>query len=77
VHLGQKSVHVLVNLLALTFKFLLDQFHDLVLAARARNRLPDRTGNLVQAVNGSEIAHAFTHGHDQSLTSDSSGNNRI
>jgi hypothetical protein len=40
-HFSQKNFHVMLDLLPLTLKLLLDKLNDLVLAAGARNGLPD------------------------------------
>ena len=73
-HLIEECVHVVLDFLALSGKFLLDNIDDFLFVARLLDRLPDGAGDWVQTVDGGKVADAFAHGNDESLAGDDARN---
>ena len=55
-------------------KFFGDTFDDLFFAAGLRDRIPDRAGDGVQTIDGSEVADAAAYRHDQGVAGNHAGN---
>ena len=73
-HFIQERVQVMLDLLALSDKFLLDNIDDFLFVAWLLDRLPDGAGHWIQAVNGGKVTDAFAHGNDESLAGDDARN---
>ena len=74
IHFIQERVHVVLDFLALSDKFLLDDIDDFLFVAWLLDRLPDGGGDWVQAVNGGKVTDAFAHGDDQGFAGDDARN---